>query len=179
MLEGTPSKVLPRLLEPRKLATHDAVFTGAIPGDQLTRLAAAVVSVSQLSAQLNFTVGDTGEKLMRGEVKGRVAVQCQRCLEPMDYPIQVEFCLAIVWDEAQAKSLPRALDPWIVAEQEADLYLILEEELLLALPVVAYHEKPCIDLSMMSAGDDSGDTPQRANNPFDVLKKLKKEQSAE
>lgn len=179
MLEGTSSKVLPRLLEPRKLAQLSAVFKGIVPGNHLSRLVDATVAVTQFRTELYFAVGDGGEKLMRGKIEGSVSLQCQRCLEPMDYSLGAAFNLAVVWDEAQAKSLPKYLDPWIVEEQEGDLYLILEEELLLALPVVAYHQQDCIDSSLLSVGEVPSETSHGADNPFDVLKKLKKEQPAD
>ncbi|MBX2857450.1 MAG: DUF177 domain-containing protein [Cellvibrionaceae bacterium] len=179
MSEGTSSKVLPRLLEPRKLVQLGAVFKGIVPGDLLSRLADATVALPQFRAELHFVLGDGGERLMRGKIHGPAVLQCQRCLEPMNYTLSAEFALAVVWDEAQAMSLPKYLDPWIVTEQEADLYQILEEELLLSMPVVAYHEHHCIDSKLLSAGEAVSETSQQSDNPFDVLKQLKKEQSAD
>ena len=51
---------------------------------------------------------------------------------------------------------------------------LIEEELLLALPMVAYHEHACVDASLYSSGESVEDEQeQQAPNPFKVLEQLK------
>jgi len=175
MLEGTPSKVLPKVVEPRKLAQLEAVFQGDIPIGELPRLSDAIVSADKVYAHLTFSIDEEGRKMLEGTVEGQAKIQCQRCMEAMDYTIKADVHLAVVWDEEQAKSLPKHIEPWVVPEPEAELYSILEEELLLALPIVAYHDYPCIDQSLLSAGEPEPDSSNEVENPFQILEKLKKD----
>ncbi len=173
MSTGTPEKPLPRRLDPRKLAHQRAVFSGSIPAEGLPRLQEAVASIGSVHADVEFAVADQGEKLMQGTVTSELELTCQRCLEPLSTQVQSEFALAIVWTEEDAKQLPAAYDPWITGDGEGDLYEILEEELLLSLPVVPFHPGECVDEALFSSGELPDGTSEKKPNPFQVLQQLK------
>ena len=54
---------------------------------------------------------------------------------------------------------------------DEDRLVEIEEELLLSLPAVAYHEEPCIDSKLYSSGKPVEVKKER--NPFQVLEQLK------
>ncbi len=169
MSGGTPSKRLPQLVDPRKCAHLGSEYKGIIDADCLPRLNQATHSLGNLNASIAFSVDEENRKRLTGVLTVPVEVVCQRCLEPMALDLCADICLGIVWDEEEARSLPRDLEPWIVADSEADLYRALEEEALLELPVVAVHEYQCIDAELMSAGEPQ----EERENPFNVLAQLK------
>ncbi len=177
MSEGAPSNRLPRKVEPRKLAYSEATFNGIVPVDSLKMLASAAHSIVDVDASLSFSVDDRGKRVVTGTLRVEASMVCQRCMNPVEArSIEAEVAVAIVWDEDEAKQLPSDLDPWVVSEDEADLYALIEEELLLNLPNVVYHDYECVDPSLLSVGEpvveqDSGD-----DNPFKVLAQLKKQQ---
>lgn len=181
MSEGAPSKQLPKLVDPRKFAHQNKHLAGIVPEAGLPRLAKSNpdAGVAQpgchASAELEFHVDEQYRKCVTGKVWAKVTVECQRCLEPLELDVQTEVNLAIVWKEDDSRQLPETLDPWIVSEEQGDLYAILEEELLLALPAVAYHDFQCIDSALMEAGDDTQASAEVESkpNPFDVLAQLK------
>lgn len=173
MSTGTPEKPIPRRLDPRKSAHQGAVFSGIIPPDALPRLQEAATAIHRVHAEIEFSIGDQGKKLLTGRVSGDLDLICQRCLEPLGTQVSSDLTLAVVWDEEGAKQLPAACDPWITGEGEGDLYEILEEELLLSLPVVALHETDCVDHALFSSGDVTDDEAEKKPNPFQVLKQLK------
>lgn len=164
---------LPRQVDPRKFAQQRIELEGVIEVSALPRLAAAVAEpTGRVAVELAFGIGDQGEKVLNGTARAQVQVICQRCLEAMPLELEGKLSLAIVWNEEQAESLPKYLDPWITGEGAADLYEIIEEELLLNLPMVAYHEEACVDKASFSSGEEV-DEPEPANNPFSVLEQLK------
>lgn len=173
MSTGTPEKLIPRRLDPRKMAHQHAFFRGSIPADALPRLQKAVASVDRVAAEVEFSLGDDREKLLRGTLDATVDVICQRCLEPFSQQIHSDFSIAAVWSEEEAKALASAYDPWIVGEGEGDLYEILEEELLLSLPVVTFHQGDCIDAALLSSGESAAEEAESTPNPFQVLQQLK------
>lgn len=173
MSTGTPEKLIPRHLDPRKMAHQGAVFKGTIPAGALPRLQDAVAAVRQVAADIQFDVAEEGQRVLHGKLTADVDVECQRCLEPMPMQLSSDFNLAVVWNEAEAKQLPAAYDPWVTGEGEGDLYEILEEELLLSLPVVAFHEGECVNQDLFNSGELPDSKSEQKPNPFQVLQQLK------
>ena len=66
----------------------------------------------------------------------------------------------------------------VVGEKMVDLSEMLEEEVLLALPLVNYHEEGfCTGDTFVTEKDSGADTKNDevvADNPFNILKQLKK-----
>lgn len=165
--------VLPRMLEPRRLAHQGVAISGELDHGFCDRLTAAVIEISEpIVVELRFDTAEQGRRVMRGEISTSVLVPCQRCLEAMSMSLSADFRLGIVWSEEEAKSLPKDLDPWLVDSDVADVAEVLEDELLLALPFVSYHPK---DQCNAVAGYSTGDVPadKSGKSPFGILKQLK------
>jgi uncharacterized protein len=169
----TPShKQLPRLGDPRKFAQQGVTLEGRIPVVDLPRLVSVLERTeSEIDVKLIFGINAEGKRAVTGHAVGNLALKCQRCLEPVYQQIESDISLAVVWDEDAAKALPGYLNPWIAGEGAADFYEMIEEELLLSLPVVAYHEEPCVDRSLFSSGKPV--EVKESKNPFKVLEQLK------
>ena len=179
MSEGSPSQRLPRQCNPRKFAYAGVEIEGSIDSATMTRLADAVDSIGDLVARLVFSINEAGKMVVSGTVEAQLAQQCQRCLQTMPQArMCVEIMVAIVRDEEEVRNLPKALDPWLVPDDDADVYALIEDELLLALPVVAYHNEVCVEAALMSSGD-AEDLAQETDkpNPFSVLSALKDSKS--
>ncbi|WP_096084881.1 YceD family protein [Agaribacterium haliotis] len=173
MSEQAPDQHLPQLVEPRKLATAQASFERSIALDQLVRLQELALRVLSAKVSLHFDRDEQNRPELRGLIQAQLELECQRCLEPMLFDIERSVQLAIVWDEAQAKALPKGLDPWVVGEGEADLVDIIEEEILLDIPVVARHEHDCLNPDFLSIGEGGDEAGETKANPFSVLADLK------
>lgn len=163
---------LPQYIEPRKLAQKGGAFNGKMLPEDMPRVMEAIDSCESVTAKLQFDIEEQRRRTMRGTIQGDLKLVCQRCLQPVDYKLDVDVNLALVWDEDQAKQLPGYIEPWIVGEEPEDLHAILEEEMLLSLPVVAFHEENCIDASLLSVGEEVKQ-PEQDENPFQVLAALK------
>ena len=167
-------KPLPRLVDPRKLAGQGARFSGSVPTVQMARLAAAVVSADDAAeAELDFGRDDEGRAMVQGKVELGVELECQRCLKPLAYRLAGKVALGIVWDLDGAKALPRQLDPWVIESESSDLYEMVEDELLLALPIAAYHDT---DECRGTGSYSTGKVSDSAENPFGILAQLKTRQ---
>lgn len=178
-MPGAPSVVmLPRSVNPRKFAFQDTRLDGKVDPQELQRLADAVVAVcGVIDARLHFYVDDGGKAVVEGGASADVVMTCQRCLEEVTQTVSADIRLALVQSDEQSRNLPKDFDPWLIESEDgtANLYAMLEDELLLALPMVALHEEFCIDSALLSTGELSPQTSKKdkANNPFDVLKQLK------
>lgn len=169
----TPSnKVLPRHGDPRKFAQHGVVLEGYIVVSDLSRVREATEnSGGEIQVWLEFKISEEKKKVVVGTARADLSLICQRCLEPVIVPVESNISLGIVWDEEGANKLPPHFEPWIANEGIADLYEMIEEELLLSLPAVAYHQEPCIDSKLYSSGKPV--EVKKEKNPFQVLEQLK------
>lgn len=166
------NQVLPRRIDPRKMAMQGGTLQGAAPLAAMSRLCNLIESADgNVLADLSFYRDEQGRFILDGSVEATVQLQCQRCLESMAQPLSGHCRVAVLWSEEQAEQLPKDLDPWLVEDETADLYGLLEEELLLALPIVGFHdESECSGRSNFS----SGVAETESAGPFDILGKLKR-----
>lgn len=169
---------LPRHIDPRKFAHQGLDLQGVIAVSELPRLAEVALEGnrfddgSEVKVELQFGVDEEKHRVISGQALCSLKVACQRCLEPVEVVLDADINLAIVWDEERAKQLPKALDPLILPEGPADLYEIIEDELLLNLPMVSYHDEDCIEQT--SFGDEAVAVEAApSKNPFQVLEQLK------
>lgn len=107
-------------------------------------------------------------------VRAPVWLTCQRCLQPFQVPIEFERRLRFVRGEAEAEALDAESEHDVLAlSRSLDLRELVEDEVLLALPLVPRHDA-CPQPLPMSAGelpaDDADDAPA---HPFAALQALK------
>lgn len=164
---------LPRQIDPRKFTQQGLNLDGVMPVSELSRLAeVSLDSRDEVKVALEFDVDSERHRLITGSAECVLNVTCQRCLEPVAVNLNAQLNLAIVWDEERAKQLPKTFDPLILGEGQADLYTIVEDELLLNLPMVSYHSDNCIEQT--SFGEDALESAAESpSNPFQVLEQLK------
>lgn len=164
--------LLPRLVDPRKLASQGMSVKGEITARDLPRLSDAVAGEpSNARVELSFARDPGGQERLDGRVDCDVTLVCQRCLLPVAVSLTAHVAVGIVAGDEQARMLDRELEPWIVAEESGDLFELIEEELLLALPMIAFHPlEQCQGSSHYTTGA-AQDAPDE--NPFQALKALK------
>ncbi|ROR32637.1 YceD family protein [Inmirania thermothiophila] len=164
------SAPLPRWIDPYELVADRARLVGRVPAASMGRLAGLVEALPEaVSVDLAFGLDAERHCTVTGRVEATVVLLCQRCLRPFEAVLASEVSLALVRDEAAAPALPERYDPLVAAGRIA-LGDLVEDELILALPVVARHEvcEPPVPL----AGEAV--SPRRAN-PFAVLARLRRE----
>jgi uncharacterized protein len=131
---------------------------------------------TQTTLAVDIQVGrsSSGIPLVTGHVRGRVEQQCQRCLEPVTGELDVELRLAVVVPGSEELA-PADFEPWLADASDMTLGEMIEDELLLALPMVARHEAAeCGELAQRLKDTGDSETRER-DNPFAVLSQLKKD----
>lgn len=78
--------------------------------------------------------------VIRGQIKAVVRLICQRCNAPMNYDMDIAFVLSPVNSEERAKNLPKAIEPVFMCDEIIAVHEMIEEEILLALPMISKHE---------------------------------------
>jgi len=93
---------------------------------------------------------------------------CQRCLRPFSQPLALERALRFVATEAQAEALDADSDDDVLAlAPPPDLQTLVEDELLLAWPLVPRHAQ------CTAPAHRAGDAAAPAAGPFEALGALK------
>ena len=156
-----------------------------VPLVRLKRFQSAVLSVPEggvCQVRLAFSKDSQRRRIVQGSLEAEVELQCQRCLGGMMASVSSSFELGVVSSDERARQLPSELEPFIAGEDSADLWALVEDELLLALPAYPLHEREdCPATAELEAfepkADEAGnesEVGERRENPFKVLEGLKK-----
>lgn len=108
------------------------------------------------------------------DAEATLPLVCQRCLHPVDVPLAVHRSFRFVADEATAAAEDDAAEEDLLAlSRSFDLVELVEDELLMELPVAPRHEV-CPEAVKMSAVDPGFEAaaPEK-EHPFAVLGRLK------
>lgn len=168
---------IPISVDPVKSAGKQLSYLGVVPGTSLNRLQELLVApCADVDAELEFAVDAQNVKHMRGHAEVKVTVACERCGDPMAVELVSDFVYAPVTKRQTATDMPSEYEAIEVDELgEIQLHRIIEDELILAMPVVVKHdERECrIDSNAMQWGKiDSAS--EKKENPFAVLQELKR-----
>jgi len=99
-------------------------------------------------------------------------LECQRCLKPVDVPLAIERSFLFVHGEDAAAQLDTDSEDDVLAlTRTLDLRELIEDELLLALPIVPRHELCRVPLV---APADEAEAVEEKPNPFAALAALKR-----
>lgn len=99
---------------------------------------------------------------------------CQRCLGPVEVQVQVERAFRFVQDEAVAMAEDDQSEEDLLAlSRSFDLVELVEDELLMDLPVAPRHEVCPVAVQLEVADQDFDAGPQERENPFALLQRIK------
>jgi uncharacterized protein len=170
---------LPKLLDPVKSAVKRSDYSGVMMSSDMERLSGAVADIADtIDIEVKFEKDAQGLSFFQGELSTSVSLICQRCNEPFAHSIHLNFCYSPVQGQSQEQidELPEVYEPVEVNDHgEINLLQLFEDELILALPIVALHAEE--DCSVKAADMQYGEIEpaDERPNPFAVLKELKRD----
>lgn len=99
----------------------------------------------------------------------KLELQCQRCMQVMQWTGQVDNRLLLLESDVPAPE-PEDMDIALAENGEVDTLRLIEDEILLALPLAPLHDSdtPCGRTNTVKAAEQ-----EEADNPFAVLAALK------
>lgn len=166
---------LPLTLDPVRTAQKRLDYQGVYTPDQVARVAESVVSVdSDVECAMSFAIDNQRLAVLTGDTRVLVSLECQRCGKAFSHQVHTTYCFSPVRSDEQAEALPDAYEPIEVNEfGEIDLLAMVEDEIILSLPVVPVHDSEHCEVS--DADMVFGELPEEAKkpNPFAVLASLK------
>ncbi len=130
--------------------------------------------------EVRSTHGIGGQVWLRLKVDATVPLTCQRCLQSVDVPLAVEREFRFVADEATAEALDEDSEEDLLAlSREFNLRELIEDELLMALPLVPRHDECPVPVTLASSDEDFEEASDAVPNPFAALVGLRKGQPQE
>lgn len=166
---------LPGTIDPIQLAERGARLTGTLPLKSMPRLAQGSLKGSgDVNVDLAFE-REEGQQVfvMHGTLRVTLRVTCQRCLEPMNLELEAAPWLVLTKSGERLQRQEGEADI-LVADKPLALSEVVEEELLLALPMVPLHAPDRCPVKVRAASVIPEQAARGGKNPFSVLGKLKK-----
>lgn len=175
----------PRRLDVRRFAAAGAQLEGRADADALPRLVSdapladgePVTWVLRGEPRAAAGAGTAPELWLQLDVRARVVLPCQRCLQPMVVPLQAARAIRFVEGEAEAERLDGEIEDDVLAlpaRGGVDALALVEDELIFALPLVPRHEA-CPEPLPLPGGDRPGAADEAPEpNPFGVLAALRR-----
>ena len=173
------SRDYPDWIQTERAAQAQRSFAGSMPVSRLQRVWDLLEQPRDEDA-VDFEIrvwrdaGRDNRRIIRIDcgLSGEVPMLCQRTLKRYMQPIDARARLAVIESEAELSALPEDLEPKVCADGQLKLAELVEDELLLALPLVPVHpgSEPVVQ-----AGDvfESPAEPARSH-PFAGLADLRK-----
>ena len=137
---------LPAEIDPFRLADEGRTIEGELPVSQFGRLAGLTGAVT---VSLHFERLAHGARRMHGRIIASVETPCQRCLEPVRIELRAEPDVLLkageVGNDDSETEVLAVNGPLRLAEY-------VEDELLLAMPMIPVHTDPACELPGALAG---------------------------
>jgi uncharacterized protein len=150
-------------------------FVGTLPVAQCPRLAVEVVDADSACLQVDLQADrSSGWPRLHGRIEGRVTLACQRCGKAFAHAVQLAPDLRLVFSEAEERSVLADAEPLLIEDDRLPLRQLVEEEVLLALPMLARCESCENEVNQAPAATTQvteQEAPAPRDNPFAALKR--------
>jgi len=112
---------------------------GFLGVEQLPRLAQMQCSTGSLEYNLRGGRSSNGKPCLRISIRGSTELICQRCLGPLLVPIAVDVELQLAESLREISEADDDVDR-VLSSRHMDVGRLVEDEVILALPMVPRHE---------------------------------------
>jgi uncharacterized protein len=163
------SSQLPVQIDPIRLAEEGARLCGALSGNKMSRLQELTLLADQpVTVDLQFERTAENGHWMRGTIRTQVEMTCGRCLKPLKMEIVAQpNCAVLRPGEAEPEE-----GETLIADGLLSLIELVEDELLLAMPMIPGHPEGECELAV-PINTDKVSVTERKTNPFADLRGFK------
>jgi len=112
---------------------------GRVDMEQMSRLAEMQCSTEGLEYHLRGGKAGNGRPCLRVSVRGSLQLPCQRCLDPLPIAITVDVELQVTESLREIATADDDIDR-LFASRRADVGQLVEDEVILALPMAPRHD---------------------------------------
>jgi uncharacterized protein len=146
-------------------------FEGKMPLAAMPRLKASLASArGDVQFELEFGKDEFGIAFVHVRANAALPLTCQRTLDVFDLPVAIDTRLGLITTEADEAGLPPGYEPLLMTDGSLRPVDVVEDELILALPVVPV--KPGSEHVEQTWGDGAEEPAEERPNPFAGLKTI-------
>jgi uncharacterized protein len=166
---------LPEYIDPLQLADKRGALKGRIPLCQFERLSDSLHNAEGFVGVSLFFSREGRLARIDGQINSAIELQCQNCLNAVEWIVDISVKLGIVTSIEAANRLPEEYDPLLIdGEGKVLLKDIIEDELILILPTFPKHQHDCFAQTFNQDNKKLQlDQHSVSENPFSILAKLK------
>ena len=165
--------ILPYRFDPKLFADQNRELVGSFPAKGMSRLKQYALSMqSEISVRLLFSSGLYGLPRITGEIKYVLCLRCERCLDKVELTLNPNIEVLAKPSNELISDANNELEFYEYEGNNLELVDLIEDELLLALPLAPKHEDISLCNQDMVAWLASNEEPaEKAENPFAILKR--------
>jgi uncharacterized protein len=123
-----------------QLARDRGTVSGTLGIDALPRLAASGCEAATLRYQVHGAVNAAGRPCLAVEASGFAMLACQRCLDAVEFRVELSVELELAASEREIVEADDDVDR-VLATNAMDVAALVEDEVLLVLPMAPMHER--------------------------------------
>ena len=159
------------VIDSLEFARAAGYLRGNVPVGELARLTDSLYDAGgELNYELTGGLDARQRPRLQLAVSGSLHVRCQRCLGSLAYPVTVRANLLVLTEQAGGETAEIDDLDGTPADAHTDVWSLVEDEILLALPLSPRHVEEACSPAAKSAGD-------QVASPFAVLAKLAQERT--
>ena len=159
------------IIQPFKLANKNGELHYQWKVEDFPRLQGLLFSMEgAVKLDLNGYQDDRKRCLVNARIVANVQLECQTSFEPIGYEIDTELVYCVVSSEEQIAQLDDQYEALLVEEGQVDIKQVIEDELILSLPIIA--NKAAEDTDVKMTYGTIIEEAEEKKNPFEVLKEL-------
>jgi len=160
---------LPHAIDPLRLAHQHRLVQGKFALAEMQRIHESLCATDgEVFFEWLFSLDEAQRPMIRGWIKTTLPMICQRCLQPMQWQIDTAVSLMILSNEAEEDALSDEVDALTLHTTPVTMRELVENELILAIPLVPKHEVCPVNEYALS------DNSEEKYHPFAALKSFKK-----
>lgn len=176
------SDPFPERIDTVKLFARKGSISAVLPLARLQRFTEYLsVQTGQIAVELRFGADEGGQRLLSGTLDTQVRVTCQRCLQDMELKLHCSLSMLVFDTEEELQDklqrglneLPEDRDAVTMPEEGLDVVALIEDELILSLPMVPMHADAACNKALNALKQDAEPEAVSRPGPFAVLAALK------
>lgn len=125
-------------LHPRDLPRLAGLIVGQ-RGDDFGDVREGAEASGFLATDLRFDAGPEGFPRVHMTITGNLTLECQRCLRPVAWPVEIFTSLTVLTTEIQSSQLDDPFDSVLIDDDGLNMQLVVEDEVLAAMPMAPTH----------------------------------------
>jgi uncharacterized protein len=132
---------LPKYIQPKRFCEDKVSLAGTLPISSFERLKEVLADdQGQVEIVLDFGQNARFQPLITGTIQVDWHLVCQRCSGKLAHSMEITCALSPINDEKYIERLDENTEPLMVEGDKIALIDLIEEELLLSMPVVPMHD---------------------------------------